>query len=268
MNGAGNDFILIDNRDGGIRLGSAEVARLCHRQGGIGADGLILQEVSPDGSTDWLWHFYNSDGSSAEMCGNGARCFARFVKENGSEKKDRFTIQTIAGVIEALVNGEAVTVGLTSPEGARFGFNLSLEDRKFEMDFINTGVPHAILFLEKEPDGSEILELGRRIRFHSEFAPNGTNVNFATHLGENHIVIHTYERGVEGETLACGTGVTACALAAAKRFGWDSPVKVDVKNGDTLQVGFSRGEDGDYFENVTLTGPGEVIFTGTIDIPA
>lgn len=264
VNGAGNDFILIDNRELEIKLSPEQIARLCHRQNGIGADGLILQEKSENTEVDWRWSFYNSDGSSAEMCGNGARCFARFVVENGTETKSDFSIQTIAGVVSASIVDKGIKVGLTPPTDQRFGFEIRLENESYQSDFINTGVPHALLFMEKEPDSQQIVDLGRKIRFHSEFAPNGTNVNFVTVLGENHIVIHTYERGVEGETLACGTGVSASALAAAKREGWESPIKVDVKNGDTLEVGFSR--DGDNFKDVTLTGPAEVIFTGKVDI--
>ena len=264
VNGAGNDFILIDNRSGEVDLSPEQVAHLCHRQNGIGADGLILQEKSQEKGIDWKWNFYNSDGSSAEMCGNGARGFARFVKANGSEQRDNFSIGTIAGVVSASVHEKGITVGLTPPTDQKFDFELRLEKEILKADFINTGVPHAILFLENEPDSETIMQLGRRIRYHSEFSPSGTNVNFVTVLGQNHINIHTYERGVEGETLACGTGVSASALAAAKRLGWLSPVKVDVKNGDRLEVGFSQ--DGEIFNDVTLTGPAEVIFTGNIDI--
>lgn len=264
INGAGNDFIIIDNREGKVELSSNLVERLCHRQNGIGADGIIMQENNSSDKADWKWTFYNSDGSSAEMCGNGARCFARFVKENGSEDRDEFTIETIAGIIKAHVHGEEITVGLTEPIDPEFDFELALENDKYAMDFINTGVPHAVHFTEEELSADKIVALGRRIRFHSHFAPNGTNVNFATRVSDGHISLHTYERGVEAETLACGTGVSASALIAARKFGWDSPVKVDVKNGDTLEVSFE--ESGDQYKNVELKGPAKVIFSGSVDI--
>lgn len=264
LNGAGNDFILIDDREGNLKLKPSEVARLCHRQNGIGADGLILQRQSKQAGVEWQWEFYNNDGSSAEMCGNGARCFARFVTSNGSESASRFRIQTLAGVIEAGVAGEEISVGLTTPEDARFGIVLQLEEKSYELDFINTGVPHAVLFLD-EVDNGIVQQIGQRIRFHSYFAPKGTNVNFASRIGENQIRLRTYERGVEAETLACGTGVTASALLAARRYGWKSPVLVEVKSGDTLKVSFDL--DGEGYSKVTLTGPAKQVFTGLVELP-
>ncbi len=265
LNGAGNDFILIDNRDGKILLKPEQVASLCHRQNGIGADGLILQEKSTTPGVDWQWQFFNSDGSSAEMCGNGARCFARFVATNGSQKSPAFTVQTLAGVIRANVDGDQITVGLTDPVDPEFDFILQLENQSFPADFINTGVPHTVLFMDKVEDDT-VRNLGQRIRFHSRFAPKGTNVNFATVIGDNRIALRTYERGVEAETLACGTGVSASALIAARKFNWTAPVAVRVRSGDTLEVGFDR--HGDSFSNVTLTGPAVTVFTGTVQIPS
>lgn len=263
LNGAGNDFILIDDREGKLKLQPSTVASLCHRQNGIGADGLILQRESKQAGIQWEWEFFNSDGSSAEMCGNGARCFARFVTGNGSESGSEFRIKTLAGVIEASVSGEEISVGLTTPRDARYGIVLQMEERTCELDFINTGVPHAVLFLDNV-ESAMVQEIGQRIRFHSYFAPKGTNVNFAGRVDENHIRLRTYERGVEAETLACGTGVTASALLAARRYGWKSPVLVDVKNGDTLKVSFVM--DGENYTKVTLTGPAKQVFTGHVEI--
>lgn len=265
LNGAGNDFILIDNRDRRLSLKPDTVAQLCHRQNGIGADGLILQEKAPDNSgTDWQWQFFNSDGSSAEMCGNGARCFARFVTANKSETRSSFTVSTLAGTIRASVNDDAISVGLTEPTDPEYDFEIRLEDATYPADFINTGVPHAVLFPGESLDDTTVQNLGRRIRFHSKFAPKGTNVNFAKVIAPGHVSLRTYERGVEAETLACGTGVSATALIAARKFNWPSPVKVDVRNGDTLEVGFTR--DGDKFSDVTLTGPATIVFSGTVEI--
>ena len=262
MNGAGNDFILIDNRAGKIKLTTEQVVRLCNRQRGIGADGLLLLIPNTSGKADWSWEFYNSDGSVADMCGNGARCFARFV-QSVAGAKDRTTFETGAGIIGATFHGERVTINLTTPRNLRMGAVVPAGGLDLTVHSLDTGVPHAVIFV---PDADQALvqQLGAEIRNHDHFKPKGTNVNFAQVLGPNHIRVRTYERGVEGETLACGTGVTASALLASCVFQFTSPVKVQVQGGDTLEVSWTKA--GESFENVTLNGPADFVFKGTIEV--
>jgi diaminopimelate epimerase len=262
MNGAGNDFILVDNRSGRIRLSPEQIVRLCHRQRGVGADGLFLLVPARNGKADWAWDFYNSDGSTAEMCGNGARCFARFIQKVAGAK-EQTSFETGAGVIKAVFDGPLVTVNLTAPKDLRLAEAVTLQAGPAEIHSVNTGVPHAILFV-KDADHAMVQPLGSEIRYHKHFAPKGTNVNFVQLRGPNSIRVRTYERGVEGETLACGTGVTASALISARLHNFTSPVQVQVQGGDVLEVRFDR--DGDSFKNVSLKGPADFVFEGKIDI--
>ncbi|MCW5557398.1 MAG: diaminopimelate epimerase, partial [Verrucomicrobiae bacterium] len=233
MTGAGNDFILADNRDGKVHLTREQVARLCHRQFGIGADGLLLLVPSPDGSADWAWQFWNSDGSDAEMCGNGARCFARYVQRLTGWNRPDMTFATAAGIIRATFDGERVTVTLTPPHSLRLRETVPTSQGKLEVSSVNTGVPHLVTFVP-DADQAMVQSLGAELRWHDHFKPRGTNVNFAQVLGPGAIRVRTYERGVEGETLACGTGVSASALVAAAQHGFPSPVRVQVQSGDQL----------------------------------
>ena len=260
MNGAGNDFVLLDNRDGRIRLTPEQIVRLCHRQRGVGADGLLMLIPCASGKADWAWDFFNSDGSRADMCGNGARCFARFIQRQTGARGD-VTFETGAGVIKASFQGERVTVNLTQPQGLRLNEAVSLSTGTQPIHSLNTGVPHAVLFVP-DADKAMVLPLGNEIRFHKHFAPRGTNVNFVQALGPNHIRVRTYERGVEGETLACGTGVSASAMIASRIHGFTSPVKVQVQGGDLLEVSF-REEQGS-FTDVRLNGPADFVFDGKI----
>lgn len=262
MNGAGNDFVLIDNRAKSIKLSPEKVVRLCHRQRGIGADGLILLVPCASGKADWAWEFYNSDGSSGEMCGNGARCFARFVQSKVGSTEN-LSFETLAGVISAHFEGDLVTVNLTKPENLRLHDTLPLTAGPTTVHSINTGVPHAIVFVP-DADKAMVRELGPEIRRHPHFGPRGTNVNFVQVLGPNSIRVRTFERGVEGETLACGTGVTASALVSACTHGFTSPVSVRVLAGDELKIQFTRR--GDDFSDVRLTGPAEFVFEGRVEI--
>jgi len=262
MNGAGNDFVLVDNRERKIQLTRTQVAQLCHRQRGAGADGLILLVPCASGRADWAWDFYNSDGSSAEMCGNGARCFARFVQKlTGSA--NTLSFETAAGVISARILGDRVAVNLTAPTNLQFNLKVPLASGVQTVHSINTGVPHAVLMVE-DADKAMVQSWGSELRFHAQFQPRGTNVNFVQVTGPGAIRVRTYERGVEGETLACGTGVTASALISAKVHGFSSPVQVRVQGGDTLEVSFK--EHNGAFEEVCLTGPADFVFKGQIEI--
>jgi diaminopimelate epimerase len=226
MNGAGNDFVLIDNREGKVALRREDVIRICHRQRGVGADGLLLLVPSRSGKADWGWDFFNNDGSTAEMCGNGARCFARFIQRQvGTNGKTTF--ETGAGIITAAYSGDRVRINLTPPRELRLNEKVQLSTGVETIHSVNTGVPHAVLFVA-DADKAMVQGLGSEIRFHKHFAPKGTNANFVQVLGPSQIRVRTYERGVEGETLACGTGVTASALVAAKLHGFVSPVTVKV----------------------------------------
>lgn len=262
MNGAGNDFILLDNRARQIQLSREQVVRLCDRHRGIGADGIMLLVPCDSGRADWAWQFYNSDGSDAEMCGNGARCFARYIARL-TGATGRLTFETVAGVIAAEILGERVTINLTQPKELRVGELVPLSTGSETIHSCNTGVPHAVVFVA-DADQAMVLKLGHEIRFHPHFAPKGTNVNFAQLLGPDHIRVRTYERGVEGETLACGTGVTASALVAARLHGFRSPVRVQVQGGDRLEVSFAEQAGG--FTDVRLNGPADFVFEGKIAV--
>ena len=262
MNGAGNDFVLIDNRARTVKLSRDEVVRLCDRHRGVGADGVLLLVPPVSGKADWAWEFYNSDGSTGEMCGNGARCFSRFVQRL-TGLSHGFSFETEAGVITASFQDERVTISLTRPVDLRLNQQVLLSVGTETIHSINTGVPHAVLFVP-DADRAMVQQLGPEIRHHAHFGPKGTNVNFVQRLGPNHIRVRTFERGVEGETLACGTGVTAAALVAARLHGFTSPVKVQVQSGEQLEVSF-RENHGE-FADVQLTGPAEFVFEGRIEV--
>ena len=262
MNGAGNDFVLADNRSKQLKVTREQVARICDRHRGVGADGLILVVPCTSGRADWAWEFYNSDGSEGEMCGNGARCFARFVQRlTGVE--GGFTFETGAGIVRAELNHDRVTVNLTSPRDMRLNEELPLSTGKHVVHSVNTGVPHAVLFVS-DADQAMVQQLGPEIRWHPRFAPRGTNVNFVQVLGPDQIRVRTFERGVEGETLACGTGVTASALVAARIHSFKSPMKIQVQGGEQLEVSFQI--EGGAFADVRLSGPAEFVFEGQIKV--
>jgi diaminopimelate epimerase len=259
MNGAGNDFVMLDNRDLRHALDQAAIARLCDRHRGVGGDGLIAVEPAGNGA-DFKMRYYNADGGEAEMCGNGARCFARYASRI-ADRQGRITFETLAGPIGAELIGDHVRLAMSLPHGLALGTELLAADEKLTVHFLNTGVPHAVTFVENLAQ-TEIVRLGRAIRQHPHFAPKGTNANFVAELPGGGIAIRTYERGVEDETLACGTGVVAAALIFSRLTGAASPVSVAVRGGETLQVGFEV--DGDHWKNVTLTGPADFVFDGTV----
>lgn len=262
MNGAGNDFVLLDGRARSINLTRDQIVRLCDRHRGVGADGVIILVPSASGKADWAWEFYNSDGSAGEMCGNGARCFSRFVQKRTGLKRD-FRFETGAGIIAAHFQGGRVTVNLTEPKDLRLSEKVPLSAGAETVHSLDTGVPHAVLFVP-DADKAMVAQLGPEIRHHAHFKPRGTNVNFVQVLGPSHIRVRTFERGVEGETLACGTGVTASALVASRVHKFSSPVKVQVQGGEQLEVSFTVRNGA--FSDVRLTGPAEFVFDGRIEI--
>jgi diaminopimelate epimerase len=261
MNGAGNDFILFDNRIGNIDLGRNRIVQLCDRHRGIGADGILLLEKATN-QADFRMRYFNADGGEAEMCGNGARCFARYAKKIIGQA-ETISFETPAGVISAEVKGDSVTLRMTEPTDLRLNVALPMDTKNKTIHFINSGVPHVVIPVATIAD-VDVRDEGAAIRYHKMFSPNGTNVNFMEKLEPDKIVIRTYERGVEDETLACGTGIVASALVFAASENCKSPVTVRARGGDELHVSFERA--GDKFRNVMLTGPAEFVFEGTIEI--
>jgi diaminopimelate epimerase len=261
MNGAGNDFILFDNRTGSIDLDRSQIAQLCDRHRGIGADGILLLE-RPTNHADFRMRYFNADGGEAEMCGNGARCFARFANKV-SEQKPKISFETPAGVISAELKGDLVTLQMTEPTDLGLNIDLPMAAENKTVHFINSGVPHVVIAVA-EIDDADVRRDGAAIRHHKMFSPNGANVNFIEKRGPNKIAIRTYERGVEDETLACGTGIVASALIFAATENASGPITVLARGGDELQVGFEKTRE--QFRNITLTGPAEFVFEGTIQI--
>lgn len=268
MNGAGNDFIIVDNRDLSLtkELDADTIAALCDRHRGIGADGLLAVEPARKGA-DFRFRYYNADGGEAEMCGNGARCFGRFTAHLGEIVLKKVTFETIAGTLAAEMVGEDVRIAMSEPTDLKLDTGATVAGVDSPLHFINTGVPHVVTFLDSPEalDGFDVFTHGGAIRHHAAFQPAGTNANFAAVLAPDHISIRTFERGVEDETLACGTGMVACALIHHLLTGAPSPIKVDVEGGDTLEIGFEKTGDRS-FSKVTLTGPADFVFEGEIDI--
>ncbi len=267
MNGAGNDFILVDGRDPAFQLQPEQIRYLCHRRLGIGADGLVIWRQARNPEEDESWGFYNSDGSEAEMCGNAARCFASYLKSKQEQVSELGSLRfgTLAGVIRAEFEGDQVTVTLTPPQDLKMDQSIEVDGRRLTVHTVDTGVPHAVIFVP-DPDLAMVQDLGRKIRFHEQFSPKGLNVNFVTAPDSDSdsdlLVVRTYERGVEGETLACGTGVTAAALAISMSSTRCSPIRLKVHSGDILEVRFSKTQSG--FEDVRWTGPAVEVFQGCL----
>ncbi len=259
MNASGNDFILINNFDLGLTPGDGSflAARLCRRAISVGADGLILIEPPYSKGADFSWRFYNSDGSEAEMCGNGGRCAARFAFLEGLAKEN-LAFDTLAGLIRANVFGKRVKIQLTEPKDLILDLELEVEGKKILVSFINTGVPHAVLLWEKIEE-APVEALGRIIRYHEYFAPAGTNVNFVTKY-ESGLKVRTYERGVEAETLACGTGAVASAIVATLKGLVSPPVEIFTQGGEILKVYFSL--EANNAKKVFLEGDTKLVYEG------
>jgi diaminopimelate epimerase len=260
MSGSGNDFILIDNRNQSLDVGDITdfVKTVCERKVSVGADGLILIENSD--CADFRWRFFNADGSEVEMCGNGGRCAARFATIKGIAKEN-LSFETQAGIIDAEVRGDMVKLRLTDPHQTRVNISIQIDERPFEVNFINTGVPHVVHFV-KHLDLFDVFAVGRKIRYHSEFQPAGTNANFVESIDRHTIRVRTYERGVEDETLACGTGAVASALISSSKGFVESPVDVRVKSGESLKIYFSKTDSG--FQDIYLEGKAKVVYEGRI----
>lgn len=285
MVASGNDFLVVEARHK-LQVTSHKllVKKMCDRKFGVGADGLLLLERSK--KADVRMRIFNADGSEAEMCGNGARATALYVSRNAeiasykpqaTSHKKKILIETMAGIIDSEVVGDNVKIKLTDPLDIRLDIPLKVNNRDIKVNFINTGVPHAVVFASGLND-FDIVPLGRAIRQHKKFSPKGTNVNFVEVLSKNKVLVRTYERGVEDETLACGTGSVASALIYALKMDvHDETVNVLTKSGEILKVYFSYPDrksdhiviDGydihlhpNEFINVWLEGKANVSFKG------
>lgn len=260
MSGCGNDFIIIDNRRSVVPVGNLPgfAAKVCRRKMSVGADGLILIETSD--AVDFKWRFYNADGSAAEMCGNGARCVARFALLNGIAR-EQMQFETLAGIIKARVTGEQAEVQMTDPVDFIPAVEIDTGRGTVAFSSINTGVPHVVMEVDGL-DNVDVVDLGRRIRQHSHFAPAGTNVNFMARDADGVWAVRTYERGVEDETLACGTGVCAAALVLAYQKSLASPIVLKTRSGSMLKVHFKRKLK--EFKDIFLEGDARVIYQGRL----
>ena len=261
MAGGGNDFVIIDNRGGRVHNAIDLTRRICTAHLSVGADGLIL--IEPSTRADFKMRYFNNDGSGGEFCANGTRCAARYaVLHNIAPKK--MTIDTDIGIVGAEVSeGATVTLSLPSPHGLRAERPLRVGDQTIRGSSIVMGVPHYVLFPQTDLWSADIVSLGRSIRFHPELKPdNGANVNFVVVRDEHSIDVRTYERGVEAETLSCGSGVVASVATSASFGKVSSPVSVLTRSGITLQVTFAR--DGTTFRDVRLTGDARLIYTADL----
>ncbi|WP_372679649.1 diaminopimelate epimerase [Desulfosarcina sp.] len=260
MSGSGNDFIIIDNREAVVPENQLTqlVTGACRRKMSVGADGMILIESSA--SLDFKWRFFNADGSLPDMCGNGARCAARFAFLHGIADR-QMAFETLAGTIEATVGDDTVKIRMTAPRDLKTGTQLDVEGTPTAVASVNTGVPHVVMVVD-DIEAVAVTKTGRLIRYHPDYAPDGTNVNFVTVNENGRIFIRTYERGVEDETLACGTGNVAAALILAHERGLTSPVTLTTRGGGSLTVHFST--HGGRYRDVFLEGDARVIYRGDL----
>ncbi|MBN1384523.1 MAG: diaminopimelate epimerase [Elusimicrobia bacterium] len=254
MSGCGNDFIVIDNRKKIVKNPSRFAIKYCHRKKGIGADGLLLVEnpSARRNRRNFRMRYFNSDGSHASFCGNGARCIAFFAyRKKIASKKMRF--ESDAGSIPAEIKGCNVKLKMPKPKDIKLDFTITVEGKKYNVSFADIGVPHIMVFM-KDIKNIDIDNLGRKIRHHKEFRPAGTNVNLIKVINKNKLQIRTYERGVEGETLACGTGAVASSIVSVLKGYVSSPVSVLTRGGEILKV---------YYDNPSA---GKVYLEGKVDL--
>lgn len=268
LHGSGNDFVVIDNRNSVLsESGLSDFSRLVTRRAtSIGADGVVLIENAVEPDTDFRWRYFNADGSEGEMCGNGAMCGARFAELIGAAPADT-AFSTMSGVVRASVDPATGQVELAMPdtgliEPAR---TVEVDGTAYELIPIQVGVPHAVLYVENADafgNRNELERIGSAIRRSDAFAPAGTNVNVVSPLGGNRLRMRTYERGVEAETLACGTGAIATTVVSAGRGMVTAPVEIMTSSGMPLVVSFDLRQNG--ARTVTLRGQTRLVMTGSI----
>lgn len=267
MSGAGNDFVVVDNRTGLIRDPGQFAVTVCHRRFGIGADGLLLVESHPTAAFSMKYH--NADGSNAGMCGNGGRCIAKFAHDQGIVSESVFDFEGFGFIYRAeRIESSLYKLFMKDPHSHTPKQSVALDNLKLTANYLNTGTDHSVIFLDENPilgsiEKVDVIGIGKAVRYHDVYQPIGTNVNFVSRDEDNSICIRTYERGVEDETLACGTGSVASAILGAMRYGFTSPVKVKVQSGEILEIGFTR--NGNTFSNVWLKGSAVETFRGEIE---
>ncbi len=262
MVASGNDFIVLEVRSQKSEVRNLKdlAKKMCDRKFGIGADGLLVMEKSR--RADIRMRVFNADGSEAQMCGNGARCVAFYsVRKQKTEdrKQKKISIETKAGIIDAGVENDTIKIKLTGPKNIRLDIPIKINGRSLLVNFVNTGVPHTVIFVDGI-DKINVSDLGRQIRYHKNFSPKGTNVDFIEILGRDSLKIRTYERGVEDETLACGTGSVAAALICALKTGALNKIHVLTKSGEILKVYFKREKN--KFLDVWLEGRARIVYKG------
>jgi len=263
MSGAGNDFVVVDRRGDVDRIDWKRYAPvLCNRRRGIGADGLIVIRSSPE--NDFTMVYYNADGSTGSLCGNGGRCAAGYVLK--SKGRDKTTFDSCGRPYNASATENGIIVSMDNPGRPEMDMKLDIPGVEIPGHFVNTGSPHLVLLTDSpEFEKTDILESGRKIRNAARFAPAGTNVDYVKVTGEGRIAVRTYERGVEDETWACGTGAVASAVIYVMKYGGEGQqsVRVTPKSGETLLVCFRR--QGRVITDVSLEGPAVVTFSGTFE---
>ncbi len=264
--GSGNDFVILvlgEDIEVDISQMPRWARRICKRRFSVGADGLIfIEPLEEKHGAAYRWHFYNSDGSRAQMCGNGARCVARLANKLGIASSSHYFLTDVGPIYAEVYPEEGkVKVQLTPPKDLRTHLEVPLgPGEKYEAHFVNTGVPHLVIFVEGDLEEVDVNGVGGRLRFHEMFAPEGTNVNFAKKTPENHLIIRTYERGVEEETYACGTGAAACAYVA-KKIGYIDSSSIPVITSGGEQLLLSLEKNGLY-----LSGRVRIIYEGKLDL--
>ena len=266
MSGAGNDFIVIDNRSSIIKDGNSFAKKICDRHWSVGGDGLLLLEQSEKASYRMM--YYNADGSYGGMCGNGGRCIAMFAYLNNIASSNH-TFEALDHIYSAAIDSENITLNMKNPISLKLNQHLIIGKKRISYHSINTGAPHIIINIDefnkkKNIEMFDVQKWGKYLRWHKKFSPAGTNVNFIK-ISENNIVqIRTFERGVEAETLACGTGSVASAVIAFKKWKLKKPITIIPTSRIPLTVNFD--EVGNNIENVKLKGPAVITFTGCIDV--
>jgi len=270
MNGAANDFIMVDNRAGSIRLAGDAVARLCDRRRGVGADGLIL--IEPARGYDFYMHYYNADGGEEVMCGNGARCAAHFAATLGlganGAPGTSLRFMTGSGAIDAVVSGDRISMSMMDAREMRRNIRSAVAPPGASLHFMVVGTRHAVVPMDDVTTltADDVMKFGRALRYDAAFAPAGANVNFASLAPDGRMHLRTYEKGIEGETFACGTGSVASAVIFAHDGRVKSPVQVVQHSGDVLVISFEPDAQG--AGRVRMEGPARVSFRGHADVPA
>ena len=263
MTGAGNDFAVFDGRNGQLPEDRVRfVQQVCRRRVGVGADGVLI--VENNHRADFRMVYYNADGSEAEMCGNGGRCISRYayLKRIAGPK---ISFETMAGLHRSEIIGGNVKLGMVDPFNARLDFKIPVAGEQIVVSFTNTGVPHVVRFVD-DVEPVEVVKIGREIRYHEAFQPAGTNANFVQVLDQDRIKIRTYERGVEDETLACGTGTVAAAVLGGLHGDLSPPVEALTRGGIPLKVHFDIEQGA--VKNVFLEGDAVVVYEGELTAEA